>query len=245
MKGGNIVDNIILSVNGLTKNYKTLCAVKNLTLSVERGKIFGLLGPNGAGKSTFIECILGTKKYNKGSVEILGMNMDESKKEICKEIGVQFQVDFFPDRIKVGEMCEMMASLYKDTVNWKTLIGKFGLGDKIKQDVSKLSGGERQKLSVFIALINQPKLVFLDELTTGLDPRARRDVWKLLKSLQKEGLTIFLTSHYMDEVEALCDEVLIINNGQSVIAGTPDGIVEKSGMTNLEEAYLYYIGEEK
>ncbi|GMQ62989.1 ABC transporter ATP-binding protein [Vallitalea maricola] len=238
------MDNIILSVNGLTKNYKNICAIKNLTLSVERGKIFGLLGPNGAGKSTTIECILRTKKYNKGSVEILGMNMEESKKEICKEIGVQFQADFFPDRIKVGEMCEMMASLYKETVNWKSLLGKFGLGDKIKQDISKLSGGERQKLSVFIALINQPKLVFLDELTTGLDPRARREVWRLLKNLQKEGLTIFLTSHYMDEVEALCDEVLIINNGQSVIVGTPDGIVEKSGMTNLEEAYLYYIGEE-
>lgn len=234
----------VLSVKHLTKNYKNLCAVNDLSLIVKKGQIFGLLGPNGAGKSTTIECILGTKKYDQGSVEILGRTMGESKREICKEIGVQFQTNFFPDRIRVGEMCEMIASLYKETVSWEELLKEFNLDDKINQDVAKLSGGERQKLSVLIALINQPKLVFLDELTTGLDPRARREVWKLLKTLQQEGLTIFLTSHYMDEVEFLCDEVVLLHKGEKVVSGTPKEIVEKSGMKSLEEAYLHYIGEE-
>lgn len=234
----------VLSVKHLTKNYKNLCAVNDLSMTVEKGQIFGLLGPNGAGKSTTIECILGTKRYDQGRVEILGMIMEESKREICQEIGVQFQANFFPERIRVGEMCEMIASLYKESVNWKALLQQFGLSDKINQDVANLSGGERQKLSVLIALINQPKLVFLDELTTGLDPKARREVWKLLKTLQQEGLTIFLTSHYMDEVEFLCDEVVILHKGKKVVNGTPKEVVEKSGMANLEEAYLYYIGEE-
>lgn len=235
---------IVLSVKHLTKNYKNLCAVNDLNLEVEEGQIFGLLGPNGAGKSTTLECILGTKKYNIGKVEILGMNLEESKSEICKQIGVQFQTNIFPERIRVGEMCQVIASLYETPMDWMELIKQLGLSDKIKTDVAKLSGGERQKLSVLIALINKPKLVFLDELTTGLDPKARRDVWKLLKTLQKEGLTIFLTSHYMDEVEYLCDKLTIINKGTRIVTGSPEDVMKESGMKNLEEAYLYYIGEE-
>lgn len=234
----------VLSVKHLMKNYKNLCAVNDLNLEVKEGQIYGLLGPNGAGKSTTLECILGTKQYDVGKIEILGMSMEESKNEICKQIGVQFQTNFFLDRIRVGEMCEMIASLYEKTMDWKELLKQFGLSDKVKMDVAKLSGGERQKLSVLIALINKPKLVFLDELTTGLDPKARRDVWKLLKTLQKNGLTIFLTSHYMDEVEYLCDKLTIINNGVEVATGTPEEVVKESGMKNLEEAYLHYIGEE-
>lgn len=234
----------VLTVNHLTKNYKNLCAVNDLSLELMEGEIFGLLGPNGAGKSTTLECILGTKKYDKGKVEILGKTMEGDKKEICKQIGVQFQSNFYMDRIKVYEMCEMIASLYRDTVDWRELLEQFGLSDRINLEVQKLSGGERQKLSVLIALINKPKLVFLDELTTGLDPKGRRDVWKMLKTLQKSGLTIFLTSHYMDEVEYLCDRVVIIDKGFQIASGTPNEVIEQSGMKNLEEAYLHYIGEE-
>ncbi|QVK18172.1 ABC transporter ATP-binding protein [Mycoplasmatota bacterium] len=234
----------VLSVKHLTKKYKNFCAVNDLSLNVKEGQIFGLLGPNGAGKSTTIECIIGTKKYDIGSVEILEKTMEESKKEICQEIGVQFQANFFPDRIRVGEMCELIASLYNETVDWKELLKQFGLSDKINQDVEKLSGGERQKLSVLLALINQPKLVFLDELTTGLDPIARREIWKLLKTLHENGLTIFLTSHYMDEVEYLCDEIIILNKGKQVVKGTPKEVIIMSGMDNLDEAYMKYIREE-
>ncbi len=244
VKGENLMQKIVLSVKNLTKYYKDLCAVNNLSLEVKEGQIFGLLGPNGAGKSTTIDCILEMKNYDKGNIEILGMKIVESKKEICKAIGVQFQKNFFPDRIRVGEMCEMIAALYKDTIDWKSYLKQFGLSDKTNHEVAKLSGGERQKLSVLIALMNKPKLVFLDELTTGLDPKARREVWRLLKLLKQNGLTIFLTSHYMDEVEYLCDEVIIMNKGNKVVQGTPKEIVTKSGLSNLEDAYLHYIGEE-
>lgn len=233
----------ILEVRGLTKSYKDLCAVNGLSLSVKNGQIFGLLGPNGAGKTTTIECILGTEKFDTGSVKMFGMDVTTQSKTILKDIGVQFQANFYPDRIRVGEMCEMMASLYNDTVNWHSLLKQFGLGEKLNSDVSQLSGGERQKLSVLIALINNPKFVILDELTTGLDPKARRDVWKILKLLNSHGLSIFLTSHYMDEVEYLCDYIVILNKGTVLVSGSPKEVVAMSGQTNLEEAYLFYIGE--
>lgn len=232
----------ILTVTNLTKKYKEKIAVSKLNLAVEKGEIFGLLGPNGAGKSTTIECILGTKAKDEGQVELLDQKLGSYNKRLFQQIGVQFQASHYPDRIKVKEMCAMVTSLYSDTVDWHTLLQEFSLEDKQNQMVSSLSGGERQKLSVVLALINAPKIVFLDELTTGLDPQARREVWHYLKQLQERGVTIFLTSHYMDEVEVLCNRVVIINNGAEVISGTPAEIIRKSGAKNLEEAYLHYIG---
>lgn len=232
----------ILHIRNLTKKYKDKIAVHKLNLAVEKGEIFGLLGPNGAGKSTTIECVLGTKAKNEGQVELLGQKLGNYNKELFQQIGVQFQASHYPDRIKVKEMCELMASLYAYTVDWRVLIQEFSLESKLNQLVSSLSGGERQKLSVVLALINSPKIVFLDELTTGLDPQARREVWYYLRLLQEKGVTIFLTSHYMDEVEALCNRVLIIHNGVQVISGTPEEIIQKSDAKNLEEAYLHYIG---
>lgn len=232
------MDKAVIKINNLTKTYGNLTAVDHLDIVVEQGEIFGLLGPNGAGKSTTIECMLGIKKRNKGSVEILGMEPSTSNKKIYEQIGVQFQASHYPDKIKVWEMCELVSSLYSKSIDWKQIIKKFGLEDKTNQLVSDLSGGERQKLSVILALLHKPKVVFLDELTTGLDPVARREVWSFLKTLKEQGLTIFLTSHYMDEVHFLCDRVSIINHGKVIITGTPDSIIKHSNKSNLEEAYL-------
>lgn len=228
---------LVLSVKNLSKSYKGFQAVKNLSFTIEEGQIFGLLGPNGAGKTTTIECILELKKKNAGEIKVKGQSISEC----LSDIGVQFQNSFFPDRIKVYEICEMMASLYNNPEDYKILLKNFKLYEKRDEKVATLSGGQRQKLSVLLALINRPKLVFLDELTTGLDPEARREVWGILKDLQSKGLTIFLTSHYMDEVAFLCDQLLIIKEGNTVITGTPETVIQNSGKENLEDAYLHYM----
>lgn len=234
----------ILKVSGLTKYYGNKRVVNNLSLQVKSGEIFGLLGPNGAGKSTTIECILGTKTRNGGEVELLGQVYSKPDKALLQKIGVQFQASYYPDRIKVKEMCTMIASLYKETEDVDQLLRQFSLLDKENKMIASLSGGERQKLSVVLALMNKPKIVFLDELTTGLDPQGRREVWKYLKGLQGKDVTIFLTSHYMDEVENLCHQVLIMKDGEEIIKGTPAEIIASSGTDRLEDAYLYYIGAE-
>tara|TARA_Y100000588_G_scaffold371074_1_gene441990 strand:- start:169 stop:924 length:756 start_codon:yes stop_codon:yes gene_type:complete len=237
----------VLEVENLVKDYGTKRAVNDLSFSVQAGEIFGLLGPNGAGKSTTLECILGTKAKTSGRVTLLGHEGVEPKSKtyskIISRVGVQFQKSFFLERIKVGEMCQMISALYEEVTPYEELLKLFGLNRLIKQDVSKLSGGEQQKLSLVLALLHKPDLVFLDELTTGLDPSARRDVWSILKKLQKEGLTIVLTSHYMDEVMQLCDRILVISQGEIRYTGTTEEALKWTGTTNLEDAYLSLIGE--
>ncbi|MBI9109269.1 MAG: ABC transporter ATP-binding protein [Spirochaetales bacterium] len=234
----------MLNVLNLSKSYGSTQAVKELSFDVNKGEIFGLLGPNGAGKSTTLECILGTKKPDSGRTILLGNPADSLHPSIFENIGVQFQDSHYPDLIRVGELYAMTASLYrKATQNRDELLGLFGLEGKIKQPVSKLSGGERQKLAVALALINNPEIVFLDELTAGLDPRARREVWQYLEKLRDKGLTIILTSHFMDEVTRLCDRILIMQNGVASITGSPDEVIKQSGQKTMEDAYLYYTGE--
>lgn len=237
----------ILEVENLVKDYGSKRAVNDLSFIVEAGEIFGLLGPNGAGKSTSLECILGTKEKTSGKVSLLGQENLQAKSKVYREVmcrvGVQFQKSFFLERIRVGEMCEMISALYEDVTPYQELLDTFGLTGLENQDVSKLSGGEQQKLSLVLALIHKPELVFLDELTTGLDPSARREVWAVLKKLQQEGLTIVLTSHYMDEVMQLCDRILVICEGQIRYTGTTDQALKWTNTTNLEDAYLSLIGE--
>ena len=194
----------IIKVEQLSKSYGNLLAVDNISLSVKRGTVYGLLGANGAGKSTTIECILGTRKADSGTVSILGYNPRKERRRLFQNVGVQFQESDYQPEIKVSELCEETACLYKSPADWKELCSRFGIGDKVENAVKSLSGGERQRLFIVLALIPNPELVFLDELTTGLDAKARRDVWKILSDLKGKGLTIFLTSHFMDEVEALC-----------------------------------------
>ncbi len=232
----------VLQVQNLSKNYGSVTAVSGLSLSVARGEVFGLLGPNGAGKSTSIECMLGVKKASAGTVEILGINPSEGRKTLFERVGVQFQETGYQDKIRVGEVCRMTAALYRQPADWQRLLAVFDIQRLEKQEVSQLSGGERQRLSVLLALIPNPELVFLDELTTGLDTRARREVWQYLKELKKGGLTIVLTSHFMDEVEVLCDRALILKKGEPQICGTIGEITEGSPCSCFEEAYLWYTG---
>lgn len=233
-----------LIVHGLTKRYGSQIAVNNFSVSVEKGEIFGLLGANGAGKSTTLECILGTKRMDAGTVEILGLNPITDRKKLYQRVGVQFQQTNYQDKITVREACEVVYSLYESATDWNELLRMFGLANKKKQLVNELSGGERQRLSVLLALIPNPELVFLDELTTGLDSKARRDVWKYLELLKKQGLTIILTSHYMDEVQALCDRACILKHGSTVILDTIANLIQNSPYNSLEEAYLWYADEE-
>ncbi|NLE00709.1 MAG: ABC transporter ATP-binding protein, partial [Fibrobacter sp.] len=191
----------VITVKNLSKSYKDLLAVIDLSFSVSKGTVFGLLGANGAGKSTTIECILGTKCFQKGEVEILGQDPKTNRRGLFEKVGVQFQEANFQENIRVGELCEVTASLYKNPADFKELLVRFGIGDKIKSPVKELSGGQKQRLFIVLALIPAPQVVFLDELTTGLDARARRDVWHILQELKKQGLTILLTSHFMDGVE--------------------------------------------
>lgn len=234
----------VLQVQNLSKSYGSVMAVSGLSLSVARGEVFGLLGPNGAGKSTSIECMLGVKKASAGTVEILGINPSEGRKTLFERVGVQFQETGYQDKIRVEEVCRMTAALYRKPADWQRLLAVFDIQGLEKQEVSQLSGGERQRLSVLLALIPNPELVFLDELTTGLDTRARREVWQYLKELKEGGLTIVLTSHFMDEVEVLCDRALILKKGEPQICGTIEEITEGSPCSCFEEAYLWYTGSD-
>ena len=236
--------NEIISVKQLSKSYGGLTAVQGLDLSVTQGTVFGLLGANGAGKSTTIECMLGTRKFDAGTVSILGMNPLLQRKQLFENVGVQLQEANYQDKVTVAELCEVTQSLYRNTADYGELLKQFGIFDKAKSMVKELSGGQRQKLFIVLALIPQPKVVFLDELTTGLDAKARREVWKILSDLKEKGMTIFLTSHFMDEVEALCDWVCILKKGKSVFYGTVEEAIAGSPYDKFEDAYLWYSDEE-
>ena len=235
----------VIKVGQLTKSYGELTAVENISLSVARGMVFGLLGANGAGKSTTIECILGTKKANRGIVRILGTDPLKDRKKLFEKVGVQFQESSYQEQITVAELCHVTASLYKKSADPFELLARFGIADKRKSLVKDLSGGQKQRLFIVLALIANPEVVFLDELTTGLDAKARREVWKILSDLKEKGLTIFLTSHFMDEVEALCDCICILREGKIVFYGTVSEAIEKSPYEKFEDAYLWYTDEEE
>lgn len=233
-----------IQVKNLTKSFSGRKVINDLSFEVYKGEVFALLGHNGAGKSTTIDLILGLKSPDEGNATILGMDAVKHRKKIFEKVGVQLQHTEYQNMMTVEEACMEYASLYKKPSDYKELLHSFGLSDLKKSYINKLSGGEKQKLSVVLALIGNPEIVFLDELTTGLDVAARREVWRTLKHLKEKGLTIFLTTHYMEEAQALCDHVCIIKSGEKVIEGTIAEIVKASGKTDLEEAYLYFMGEE-
>ena len=234
----------VIKVRQLTKSYHKLPAADNVSFSVNKGMVFGLLGANGAGKSTTIECILGTKRADRGGISVLGMNPLKDRKKLFEKVGVQFQETSCQEQITVAELCEVTASLYHNAADPGELLERFGISDKKKSLVKDLSGGQRQRLFIVLALIPNPELVFLDELTTGLDARARREVWKILSILKEKGLTILLTSHFMDEVEALCDQICILKKGKIVFYGTVSEAVQTSQYDKFEDAYLWYSDEE-
>lgn len=233
----------VISAENLSKSYHGQAALKNLNLTVMQGEAFGLLGPNGSGKTTAIECILGARKADQGDVSILGLDPIKHRKKLFEQVGVQFQESEYQDKITVSELCEVTASLYRDPADSRQLLSDFGIGDKDKSLVRDLSGGQRQRLFLVLALLPKPRAVFLDELTTGLDPKARRDVWDILRSLKAKGLTILMTSHFMDEVEALCDKILILKQGSQCFYGTCSEAILQSPCEKFEDAYLWYTKE--
>lgn len=234
----------VIKVEHLKKAYGNNIAISDLSFTVKKGTVFGLLGANGAGKTTAIECILGTRKPDGGKISVLGFDPKSNRKELFEQVGVQFQEANYQENIRVDELCEVTASLYKNPVDYNSLLSEFGIADKAKSLVKELSGGQKQRLFIVLALTPNPRLVFLDELTTGLDARARRDVWKSLSRLKSKGLSILLTSHFMDEVETLCDSICILNKGRTVFYGTVAEAVAKSPYDKLEDAYLWYSDEE-
>ncbi len=234
-------DDEVLSVRGLRKTYGKLTAVDGIDLAVRRGEIFGLLGANGAGKSTTVECALGVKKRDAGTVSLLGHDPERERKRVFARVGVQFQATRFQDKLRVGEACGTTAALYPKTRDWRELLERFGLGGMVHRGIADLSGGERQKLAVLLAVLPEPEVLFLDELTTGLDPVSRREMWSFLKGLRAEGVTVVLTSHYMEEVEYLCDRVAILKNGKIALSGSPAELIASeagSGAKNLDDVFV-------
>lgn len=219
---------MILSATNLSVTYGTKEAVDNISFSINPGQVIGLLGANGAVKSSAIAAMLGIEKSIHEELLILGQSPTHHRKEIFQQAGVHFQETNFQDKLTVFEACEQWESLYQQTADIPQLLQTFGLAGKETQQIQSLSGGERQRLAVLLALIPNPKLVFLDELTTGLDTWARRMLWKQLLTMKSNGLSIVLTSHYMDEVEALCDEILILKKGKAVFQGTIQKAKERS-----------------
>ncbi len=239
------MEELCIRAEGLSKAFAGRKVVDGLSFAVKRGEVFALLGHNGAGKSTTIDLLLGLKAPDEGTARVFGLEAAKHRKQVFERVGVQLQDTKYQNAITVEEACIEYASLYTSPADYRQLLETFGLGAFKRSFVSKLSGGERQKLSVVLALIGDPELVFLDELTTGLDVAARREVWLTLKQLKAQGLTIFLTTHYMEEAEALCDRVCIIRSGQKVAEGTVAEVVAASGQKNLEDAYLFFMGEEE
>ena len=222
----------IIEVNELYKTYGSVKAVDGISFAVLEGEIFGMVGPNGAGKTTTIECIEGLRLPDTGTVKVLGMNPGTERQTIAKQIGVQLQESALPPRLRVGEALALFSAFYEDHADAKQLLDTLGLTEKQSAAFNKLSGGQKQRLFIALALINNPKVVFFDELTTGLDPQARRSMWDLVRRIRDQGCTVFLTTHFMEEAERLCDRVLIIDRGQIVALDTPEALIRSLGAEN-------------
>ena len=216
-------------VENLKKTYGDVVAVDGISFEVRQGEIFGMVGPNGAGKTTTIECIEGLRQPDGGSLSVLGLNPQRDGYALRARIGVQLQQAALPDRLKVWEAADLFASFYERPADPNALLSQLGLDDKRKAAFAKLSGGQKQRLFIALALVGDPEMVFLDELTTGLDPQARRAMWDLVRDIRDRGKTVFLTTHFMEEAERLCDRVAIMDGGRIVALDTPEKLIEKLG----------------
>jgi len=217
----------VISVSNLGKRYGRTVAVDDVSLEVLEGEIFGLIGPNGAGKTTTMECVEGNRVPEKGTISVLGLDPQRDANELRQRIGVQHQEAHLQKRIKVWEAVDLWRSLYTRAVDADALLARLGLEAKRNAWFMTLSGGQKQRLFIALALIHEPEVVFLDELTTGLDPQARRAIWGLVTDIRDRGTTVFLTTHLMEEAERLCDRVAIIEHGRLIEVGTPDELVRK------------------
>ncbi len=216
-----------ISVRGLEKRYQGLTAVENISFEVDEGEIFGILGPNGAGKTTTVECLQGLRSIDNGEVSVLGLDPTRDASALRQLIGSQLQESALPDRMKVWEALDLFASLRPGGTSWEQLLDSWGLGGKRDAKFAELSGGQRQRLFVALSLVNNPQLVFLDEMTTGLDPASRRVAWNLIRKIREQGTTVVLVTHFMDEAETLCDRLVLFNEGKIVAEGTPQRLIDE------------------
>ena len=226
---------IIIEVKNLHKKYGDFAAIKGISFDVLEGEIFGLLGPNGAGKSTTLEIIETLRSKTSGQVIVDGLNLDDSPNEIKKIIGVQLQTSGYYPSLSLLELIVLFAGLYNEEVEPMGLLDKVNLRDKAKAKFKELSGGQKQRFSIATTLINKPKIIFLDEPTTGLDPQARRNLWDLIREIRSQGTTVILTTHYMDEAEVLCDRVAIIDSGKIIALNTPDKLIDELVANGFEK----------
>jgi ABC-2 type transport system ATP-binding protein len=219
----------VIEVAGLRKQYGSKVAVDDVSFTVEAGEIFGILGPNGAGKTTTVECVTGLRAPDRGALRVLGRDPRRDHGELGELVGVQLQDSQLPDKIRVSEALGLYASFYRRPAQADELLTRLGLAEQRDAFFSKLSGGQKQRLSVALALIGSPQVAVLDELTTGLDPNARREVWDLISEIRSTGVTILLVTHFMEEAERLCDRVAVINHGRVVANDTPSGLASRAG----------------
>ncbi|MET8862045.1 ABC transporter ATP-binding protein [Nonomuraea sp. NPDC004580] len=215
----------VIEVNALVKRYGGLPVVNEVSFSVAEGEIFGILGPNGAGKTTTVECVEGLRRPDGGSIRVLGLDPVKDRKELSHLVGVQLQQSLLPENIKVAEALDLFASFYRTPKDWRALLEEWGLAEKRQAKFGSLSGGQKQRLFIALALVGDPKVAFLDELTTGLDPAARRSTWELIKRVRAAGVTVVLVSHFMDEVEELCDRVAVFDRGRIVALDSPANLI--------------------
>lgn len=251
IEGGIALENVI-AVKGLKVCYGDFIAVEDLSFEVRTGEIFVIIGPNGSGKSSAVESIEGLRKCAAGDIRVLGLSPYEQRNEMYRHIGVQLQEVQYPDKMKVKELCALFASFYEAPADWQSLLQQLGLRRKGSSYVSKLSGGEKQRLSILLALLPGPEVLILDELTTGLDPEARRMLWNHLKEVRASGVSILLVSHYMEEVAYLADRLLFMRGGKAIFTGSVDQLHEyaqvelrgqyQDGMS-LEDIYLLLVAE--
>lgn len=215
----------IIDVKNLRKTYGETVAVDDISFEVSEGEIFGLLGPNGAGKTTTVEILQSLRQPDSGVINVLGLDPRQDAPTLRRQIGSQLQESALPDRLKVWEALDLFASVTPDALDWQILLEQWGLAEKRKSSFASLSGGQRQRLFIALSLVNNPKVVFLDEMTTGLDPAARRVAWDLIRSVRDRGTTVVLVTHFMDEAEKLCDRLAIVDKGKIAAMDTPQGLI--------------------
>ena len=216
---------VVISVSNLHKSYGTFAAVSDVSFEVEEGEIFGLLGPNGAGKTTTVESVQGLRRADSGEIRVLGIDPHTHADDLRPLIGSQLQESSLPHRIKVWEALDLFSSLLPNGAPWREALDQWGLVEKANASFGSLSGGQRQRLLVALALVNDPQVVFLDEMTTGLDPAGRRATWEMIEAIRDSGTTVVLVTHFMDEAERLCDRIAVVNGGSIVASGTPAALI--------------------
>jgi ABC-2 type transport system ATP-binding protein len=239
-----------VTITNLVKRYGSFTAVDDVSFSIRDGEIFGIIGPNGAGKTTTVECISGLRVPDSGSVSVYGLSPQRDRDKIREFVGVQLQESAMPPRLRVGEALELFASFYSDPLDPREVLESLGIKHLERAAFKKLSGGQKQRVSIALALVGNPRIAILDELTTGLDPEARRETWALIERMRDRGVTVILVTHFMDEAETLCDRLALIDKGRLRVLDTPEAIAAEAGMNRLrfvpsrpvDDEALYAVG---